>query len=349
MAPGRLTVVVGGQAGSEGKGAVSGKLCEMGQPRYAARVGGPNAGHTVIGGGGKGYALRQLPVAAVSSPKSVLIIAAGSEIDPDVLLDEINELEKDGYEIDNRLLVDREATIVEQRHKEKEGHIQTGTTAKGIGAARADRALRDVKRVAEEPLLEQWATSRTGSLMCQALEQGRDVFIEGTQGHHLGSHAGYFPYCTSGDCRAIDFLAACGIPPMEARVVVTLRTFPIRIAGNSGPLPNERSWEELGLDPEYTTVTKKMRRVGDWNWEWPRDSVEQNSAPGNRAEVALTFADYWWPDLAGAEGEFQRAELSDEIRNRLYEIEVRLNTRITMLGTGPDTQMFIDEETGDRA
>lgn len=336
-----VTIVVGGQAGSEGKGAVTARLAEQGGHEYVVRVGGPNAGHSVVDSGGTKFALRQLPVAAVVDEGANLVIAAGSEIDLEVLDGEIEELEGRGYNPRRRLLIDREATILDSAHREAERAILTGTTGKGIGAARAERALRrGVMRAADIPRLQ---AVDTQSLLQRAMQRQRRILIEGTQGFVLGSHAGYYPHCTSGDCRASDFLAAAGLPPTRAEVWIVLRSYPIRIAGNSGPLPNELTWEEVGVEPEITTVTKKVRRVAGWNWEWAERAVRANLVPES-TYVALTFADYWWPDIALLDGWLPRIKLADPVRDRVREIEERLHVQVAMLGTGPASQLLLEGE-----
>ena len=157
----RIYVVVGGQYGSEGKGAVAGRICaderERGRGVICVRVGGPNAGHTVLGdcvasacseahGVGKHpWRLRQVPVAAVTAADSTLVIAAGSEVDPFVLADEVRQLESAGYDVARRLIIDRSATVLTPAHVKAEQVAQLnariGSTAKGIGAARRDRIM----------------------------------------------------------------------------------------------------------------------------------------------------------------------------------------------------------------
>jgi adenylosuccinate synthase len=134
---------------------------------------------------------------------------------------------------------------------------------------------------------------------------------------------------------------------MGAEVWVVLRTHPIRIAGDSGPLESETSWEKLGLEPEYTTVTKKIRRVGGWNPEWAIKSVEANRAPGRNPKIALTFADYWWPGLAGLGNNGRKAVVADtdlllDVREKVESISNLVGAPVAMLGTGPDTQMLLE-------
>lgn len=333
-----VTVVVGGQAGSEGKGMVCDQLHRMNQFDVAVRVGGPNAGHSVVDPEtDRKFALRQLPVAAVSDPDCQLVIAAGSEVDAMVLDVEVAELEAAGFSIKDRLVIDPTATIITPKEVELEQQIATGTTGKGIGGARARRALRQAILVKDVDFESHgYEIADTQRLLRFRAREGAAIMIEGTQGHVLGSHAGYYPYSTSGDCRASDFIAWCGLPPVRALVYVVLRYHPIRIAGNSGPLPGETTWEEIGVAPELTTVTRKVRRVGHWNWEWPQQSIGANAGPGGVRPV-LTFADYAWPELAAlrAEVEVDVRSLPDGLFSFLEAFEERLNVRAWGLGVGP--------------
>ena len=147
---GTLRVVVGGQYGSEAKGAVTGWLAHqlraVQEPIIAVRVAGPNAGHSVVDPTGKKWALRQIPVAAVTNKGAKLVIAAGSEIDPPVLDAEITALDSAGFNVSKRLLIDGSATVITDDHKHMEGNAalteRIGSTGKGIGAARASRVMR---------------------------------------------------------------------------------------------------------------------------------------------------------------------------------------------------------------
>src|SRR5699024_3380302 len=156
-------VVVGGHFGSEAKGHMVQRLTERrleeNPESYVevVRVAGPNAGHTRHDETGKAWAFRQLPVAAVVPGNVVLGIAAGSEIDPEVLLDELTRATNAGLLDDKTVWVSDEATIIEGNHKQLEaeaGLVQrAGSTGKGIGAARADRVMRTAKRLADCPEL----------------------------------------------------------------------------------------------------------------------------------------------------------------------------------------------------
>ena len=364
---GRLIVVAGAQFGSEAKGHVVDQLTRpkvAGTNVVVVRVAGPNAGHTVYGmcpsdcqpddshmsGSnwiGHPWRLRSVPVGAVSNPEADLVIAAGSEIDYDVLMSEVVALDRAGYRASRRLLIDDQATMLEPKHiqREVDDKIQErlGSTAKGIGAARADRIWRYARTWGEHVGMTPGVgnATDTAEFMRHRLTQGATVVIEGTQGYGLGLHAGFYPQCTSSDCRAVDFLAMAGLSPWspeveEFGVWLAARVRPIRVAGNSGPMKGETSWAELGLPEEFTTVTKKVRRVGRWDGDLVRDAVIANGgAPVVR--LALTMVDSLLPAFINTEGEFpEDAELTDLV----HQIENQVGARVRMVTTSPITALW---------
>lgn len=344
---GKLTCVVGGQYGSESKGRVAGYLGRDGGVT-AVRVAGPNAGHTAYDARGHKWALRQIPVVAVTNPHAHLVIGQGSEIDLDVLADEIKRLDDAGFGVTHRLYIDHTATIVTPEMKEAEGHYggeltkRLGSTGKGVGAARSERIWRRAPVAAD---IDDLDTCDTVGMLERCLAAGDHVLIEGTQGYGLGLHAGYYPFCTSSDCRAVDFLAMAGLSPWapcvgELEVWVVARTFPIRVAGNSGPLYGETTWADLArmsngyIKPEQTTVTQMERRVGMWDAGLARSAVLANGGP--TVHVALAMFDYLYPYLAGAT---EVAVLSEGAWSRIKAYEADLGARIGLIGTGPDSNI----------
>lgn len=345
-----LSVVVGGQAGSEGKGAVTARLVRRststGQTVHAVRVAGHNAGHTAYDGDGRKWAVRTVPAAAVD-PDAILWIGAGSELQLEVLAAEVNAFEEAGIAVRDRLYIDSSATVIEDRHFEAETgmHEKMGSTGKGVGAARADRIMRTAKTVADyREQFERYGmvVNNTGPTLRDLAGAHDHVIIEGTQGYQLGVHTASYPFTTSSDCRAIDFLAMAGIDPGATPggydVWAVLRRYPIRVAGNSGPLEDEVSWERLGLEPEKTTVTQKTRRVGEWNDAWAREAVDANGGR-HLVRVALTMADQAHPEIAGWDGAFPVHRLPAELISFLDRIETVTGVRPELVGTSPTTMM----------
>ena len=348
-------VVVGGQFGSEGKGAVAAALVERyfgeGAQAMSVRVGGPNAGHTAYDYEGRRWALRQVPVGVVKNDAGPLVIASGSEIDLEVLAGEVNALEEAGHSVRSRLFIDEQATVIEAVDKKTEAAGgftgKFGSTAKGIGAARARRLRR------EAPIARDYATelrklgmlADTNIVIPTNMETtGMPVVIEGTQGYGLGLHAGWYPYCTAGDIRVCDALAQVGIHahhPAIDRIEpwVVLRAFPIRVAGNSGPMANETTWQDLGLPEEKTTVTQLVRRVGEWDQHLANAAIEAN---GRVVNVAITMADQLDPTLAGLT-DVEQLDGCQVANDWLVDIMDKWpeGAKLAYIGTGPDTQMWL--------
>lgn len=348
-----IEVVVGAQYGSEGKGAVCAKLSALTAaddygPRVAVRVGGSQAGHTAVDADGRRWPLRHVPVAAVIDPKADLLIGPGSEIDLEVLDREIEQLHDAGHAVYHRLWVHPQATIIDPVHKATEAGValtdRLGSTAKGVGAARAARVMRSARLYGQ---VDGPAKTLINCDMAGIYSQYDTIQIEGVQGYALGLHAGWYPFCTSSDCAAVDFLAMAGVAAPwthDVQVWMAIRPNPIRVAGNSGPMRDETTWEDLGLEQERTTVTNKVRRVGGWDLDLVAAAAKANGAPRSPINGVLTMADHRWPDLAGRTEPLSWA--NDAWPTGLPPIVSDLSdvgVRVRFLGTGPDTMCEVTE------
>jgi adenylosuccinate synthase len=138
--------IAGLQWGDEGKGKMVDILAENSDivVRYA---GGANAGHTVVVGDAK-FALHLLPSGSVRD-SITCVIGNGVVVDPAVLLEEIEMLQKKGISLTGRLLISEFAHIVLDYHKmedklreESLGNKKIGTTVRGIGPCYADKVGR---------------------------------------------------------------------------------------------------------------------------------------------------------------------------------------------------------------
>lgn len=139
-------VVVGSQWGDEGKGKITDLLSEEADiiVRYQ---GGCNAGHTVVIGD-KQFIFHLIPSGILHKGKKCLI-GNGVVVDPESLLQEMENLRKEGVEIDGRLFIDPKTHIVLPYHKtldelkeRKRGKDKLGTTKRGIGPAYIDKIAR---------------------------------------------------------------------------------------------------------------------------------------------------------------------------------------------------------------
>jgi len=148
-----LTAVLGLNWGDEGKG----KLVDIfaGKMQFVARFGGgANAGHTIVVDNQK-VVLHQLP-SGVLHPQTKNIIGNGCVVHLPTLIEEIEELEKLGIKLTNRLFISDRATLLFDFHKELDGLSESklgakkiGTTKRGIGPAYSDRVNRKSLRLGD--------------------------------------------------------------------------------------------------------------------------------------------------------------------------------------------------------
>src|SRR4051794_18233556 len=110
-----VSVVVGGQYGSEGKGKVALYIARQSDAAAVVRVGGPNSGHTGIDDQGRPWIFRQLPASCLAR-NALVVLPAGSLIDVEILRREIEQVRFD----EKRLFVDRRATVVTPEHRRSE-------------------------------------------------------------------------------------------------------------------------------------------------------------------------------------------------------------------------------------
>ncbi|MFH0834490.1 MAG: adenylosuccinate synthase [Patescibacteria group bacterium] len=157
----RLTAVLGLNWGDEGKG----KLVDIlaGKMQFVARFGGgANAGHTIVVDGRK-VVLHQLP-SGVLHPATKNVIGNGCVVHLPTLIEEMEELEKFGVKLTDRLFISDRATLLFDFHKELDGLAESklgdkkiGTTKRGIGPAYSDRVNRRSLRVGDLLNFERFA------------------------------------------------------------------------------------------------------------------------------------------------------------------------------------------------
>jgi adenylosuccinate synthase len=336
-----VTVVVGGQFGSEGKGKVALEIVRRQAAAAAVRVGGTNSGHTAIGADRKTYVLRQLPAASIDKSVKV-ILPPGSYIDLEIFQDEVNRL---GLTRD-QVAISPMARIITDEHRawERKANLTKtiGSTQSGTGAAVMSTIAREAGgfphsvQAEEVPPLHDYLMD-TSSELRRLLNAGERVVIEGTQGFGLSLlQGGYWPKATSRDTTAAGFLAEAGLSPFDVDdVTLVIRCHPIRVAGDSGPLTGETSWEEIaaeaGIGPdlrEFTTVTRKVRRIGRFDPE-----IVQRAALANQpSRIVLNHLDYVDPQV-------RDGCLTAKASAFVEKVEAGIGRRVDWLGIGPGRLM----------
>ena len=330
-----VTIVVGGQYGSEGKGKVALHLARRQGAAAVVRVGGTNSGHTGVDRNGDTWALRQLP-AAVLEPGTIAILPPGALIDPDIFLDEVARLRLGP----DRVRVSRLATLITAADREAErasGIIEgIGSTGSGTGVALARRIGRLDRggRLARDHEGLRDYLDDTGPMMRDLLQRGKRIVIEGSQGFGLSLlHGPEYPKATSRDTTAAAFVGEAGLSPFDVDdITLVVRAHPIRVAGKSGRLLDETTWADVAASArlphdyvELTTSTRKVRRVGRFDPAIVRMAIDANRP----TRIVLNHMDYVDPDSRAGHPGPLAAKFVEEV------VEGPLGIRVDWLGTGP--------------
>jgi adenylosuccinate synthase len=170
----------------------------------------------------------------------------------------------------------------------------------------------------------------------ESIDNGGDVFIEGSQGFGLSLYYGTYPFVTSKDTTASTFAADVGVGPTKIDdVIIVFKSYTTRVG--EGPFPSEMPQEEaekLGIE-EYGTVTGRKRRIGSFDMGLAKKACMINSA----TQIALTCVDSLFPDCKRTQ---DYSTLSGETKNFVNEIENETGVPVTIISTGPDLKDTID-------
>ena len=249
-----ILAVIGGQYGSEAKGTVVEQIGRERNVEYAVRTGAINAGHSFMYKGKK-YKMQTIPC-GWTNPNTKLVIGAGAYIYMPLLLEEVALIkEATGEDVRKRLFIDKRAGLhTDEHHKierEKKLHESMGSTGEGCAEAAIEkmRRSRDYTLFSMTSLAKEFQIVDTVKLLNDAYDEGKQILLEGTQGTMLDFHTGNYPYVTSRQTFVSGWLAEAGLSPkLKYEVIMVVRAFPIRVAGNSGKFSNELSWVEFARE-----------------------------------------------------------------------------------------------------
>ena len=270
----KVDVIVDLQYGSTGKGLIAGYLAKNVDYDCVVNANMPNAGHTFVDAGGRKWIHKVLPNGIVGESVHDVMIGPGSVFSLDQLRKECKESED--ILRDKQIWIHENAMVLQEHHakQEQEQMSKISSTMQGSSAAMVEKIRRDPTST---PSMAKYALKGTefeGGVInngewTRILYRCKQILLEGAQGFSLGINAGFWPYCTSRDCTPARFVADCGIPVLWVRDIIgTARTYPIRVGnvpgGHSGgcyPDQRELQWGDIGVTPEKTTVTNRVRRV----------------------------------------------------------------------------------------
>jgi adenylosuccinate synthase len=304
--PGRASFIVGGQFGSEGKGAAAAflatRLATAGMKfNLHTTNAGAQAGHTSIHMG-KTRVTNFLPTAAIVAADhgpeflSTIYLNAGAIINPDALLAEAREfipqfMDGKFFIHPNAAVITEDCVAVERSSTSPATAISS--TRKGVGEALVRKVSRCGNIASNVESLKPFIANID---LNRQLRAWTSVLIEVPQGLGLSLDSQFYPYCTSRNCTVEKGMDDAHIHPhFYGNTMLVLRTYPIRVGSleghsSGGCYPDQReiSWEELGRKPELTTVTKRQRRVFTFSMTQAREAIRRLRP----TVIFLTFCDY---------------------------------------------------------
>ena len=323
--------VVDGQFGSTGKGLAVGVLAEVFSDRMidVTTSAGPNSGHTSYFGD-EPHVLTQLPTFAVQralrSPTRAVtaVMNAGSVIVPEKLIEEVSRYPNLQVVVHPAAaIVTQDALTVERTLKDS-----IGSTGKGTGAALSMKILRQPGAIAHHNTKKLRHAQISVIPTSYLGEVHVPILVEVSQGYSLGINQGFYPFCTSRECTIGQGLIDAEIHPQHYRdCMMVVRSYPIRVGGNSGPGYDDQKeigWGDLGVTPERTTVTNKERRVFTWSDQQYRAALRANR-PGI---VFVNFLNYF-----KSEGDW-RGFVGTKVE-RVYKEVMGRSPKAILLGFGP--------------
>ena len=352
-----VTIVLDGQAGSCGKGKICGYIVQKDNFEISTNNWSSNAGHTYVDNDGNKIVVSHLPIAMINKNTN-MCINAGAIITPEILESELVKYKDIIGE--RKIYIHPRAMIIKEKHREEEKEkIKSGSTFKGCGAALAEKAM----RIPEVELIKDYYNNFSDytkskieitdtSIMLN--EAQNKILVEGAQGADLDINYGLdYPNVTSRQCNTSQLVADAGISPFKVKdVIMVIRPYPIRISNKtnigmeiySGDYAGSKeiTWEEVqkrcnaNIDlEEYTTVTKKVRRVFEMNW----DRLKYNVMINNPTQIALNFAQYIdWESYKCTEYE----KLPQKVKDFIHKIEDVTNVPVTLVGTGERNCDIVD-------
>jgi len=254
-------IIVDLQAGDTGKGKVAHYLSKNeGEYTHVVRYnGGGNAGHTIYHNGEK-FVTHFIPVGVIYGIKS--IIGPGCVVNVKSLFDEIELLEKGGFNVRENLFIDKRVHIITDYHlNEETGETKIGTTKRGNGPAYRDKYSRVGVRAESIKELEKF--------IIDVYEEFHNtdgqirILFEGAQGFELDIDWGDYPYVTSSHC-TVGGAILNGIPPQKIRKIFGVAKAYRTYVGSKQFESDDPIFSKIREEGnEYGATTGRARQI-DW-------------------------------------------------------------------------------------
>lgn len=363
-----VTVIIGGQAGSEGKGKVAGYLSDNCAYDAIATNQMSNSGHTYIDDKGNKRVLRQLPVGLINSKEALIVLDAGAVITPEVLFEDIfNNIDVIGDRVIN---IHPNAAVVSQKYIEAEKEMnKSGSTFCGAGIANAAKAMRKhmpfaqywhqlqetgkaykelCDKIGFDDIVSKVRVVDTSGLLQGIIDMGGSVLLETGQGVDLDNNYGIeIPYVTSRSCSVAKAFDDAGISPVHMDdVVMVIRPYPIRISNTTAECGEiysggygssiELTWNDVarrcgapaGINFEEYTTVPNKVRRV---FEFNMEQLKKQVKRNTPTYLCLNFAQYIDWNVLGCRRE---EDLLATVMAFIDNLEKELHVRVGLVGTG---------------
>lgn len=302
-----VTALVDGQYGSTGKGVIAAYIANFYGRHFnlVTSNAGPNSGHTSHFGDEE-VVLKQLPTLAVQTLKRwgympTIYLNGGAVVNHALLTGEVyTHL---GVARRGQVVVHPCAAEITEalRLQDGENVKNVASTGQGVGPAIIAKLGRRPEAVIGNPVNDKRNAAYILGTLTHALnDTTQRVFMEVSQGFSLGiNQSRFYPNTTTRECTVGQALADAGISPRRLhKVIMSLRTFPIRVGNTENTSGGcysdqvELDWKQIGQQPEYTTVTKRQRRVFSFSRNQFIDALTVNTPD----VLFINFMNYLKPE-----------------------------------------------------
>ena len=267
-----VDIVLGCSFGDEGKGKVVFDLLQKNNYQLCVRFNGSgNAGHTIYKNGRK-FVVHQLPV-GILHETTFNLISSDCLVDISRLQKEIETLQNQGIDIQNRLFISKACHIITPECIEYDrANNKIGTTGSGKGPTFSHKMLRIGKRVEDmkeelEKMGIQIVDMRKfwNSYFIQT--HVHSILLEGAQGFELDINwTNNYPYCTSSTCTLAGAINT-GISIGDIRNIIGVSKIYDTYVGTMKFQPEEdEDLVKIGdLGMEYGSTTGRRRQCNYLN------------------------------------------------------------------------------------
>lgn len=312
-----VTIIVGGQYGSEGKGKVARWVGMNYGCDYAVKTGTNNHENAALIN--PDFKFKMFSSAVNGNNTTTYVFPAGCLIEKNSFFEEVKKrgLSKE------RIVVDPYAKIINRETFKDNPEIYIA-----ISFPEFKEFLGDTKLI-----------------LGKAVDEDRDIVIEGSQGYGLSPvHSEEHPCGVLKDTTAAGVLSEVGLSPLDIdNIILVIRSYPV--------LTWEYTLEQMKNEIDWNTITERCESVepiqedgvvGETSlqesrvMEFDPEMVRKAILVNNPTHIVLNHADYYDSSTKDTD------DLSEQQIEKISEIEDSLDVKIDLIGNGPDN--IIDYE-----